>query len=316
MKLTHLCILTLLGLSGKILAQPGWSVVPADYEFTMTVTGVAVIECSESTDENDLIAAFINGEVRGVQSLSTAIGDRQYAYLIIYENEFEGNTITFKIYDASEDQVYDAQQSITFSENAIMGGEDHPFIFNDQYNLVETFLTNDSISEFATAGNEIGILHTVTERQDTVTLEYEFIDGPLGADNSFFQITGSSLILREDINPAVKSAYQLHISSTTPDGCSREDVFILSVTGQTTTATNNYVEKAELLVFPNPAFGNIRLVNADLVDRVMIYSLDGRQLYASQTTGPSIDISFLSAGMYIIVCRIEGEYRTTRLMVN
>src|SRR5687768_14203985 len=89
-----------------ISAQPDWAINPSDYEYTMTVAGVAIIECMESADENDIVAAFINGEVRGVQALNTEIAGRIFAYMIIYDNDFTGNEISFKIYDASTDTIY------------------------------------------------------------------------------------------------------------------------------------------------------------------------------------------------------------------
>src|SRR4030095_10292693 len=104
-----------------LFAQPDWTVIPTDFEFTMTATGVMVIHCVESTDENDIVGEFINDEVRGVQALHTEIVGRKFAYMIIYDNDFNGNEITFKLYDASMDTIFEAQQSLIFSENTIMG---------------------------------------------------------------------------------------------------------------------------------------------------------------------------------------------------
>jgi hypothetical protein len=94
----------------------------------MTVVSVAVIDCVESTDSNDVVAAFINGEVRGVQKVNVEVGSRWYAYMIIYDNDFNGNTITFQVYDASADSVYNALDSLVFEENDNVGDFDDPYV--------------------------------------------------------------------------------------------------------------------------------------------------------------------------------------------
>lgn len=103
-------------------AQPNWTVNPADFQYTMTVTGVALFGCEESLDENDMVAAFINNEVRGVQLFDTEFQGKQYAFLIVYDNGLNGNEITFKLYDQSKDQVLDVLHTTLFAENGNVGG--------------------------------------------------------------------------------------------------------------------------------------------------------------------------------------------------
>lgn len=303
-----------------ISAQPDWTVIPSDFEFTMTATGVAVIHCVESTDENDIVAAFINGEVRGVQALNTDIDGRKFAYMIIYDNDFTGNEITFKIYDASLDTIFDAQQSLLFSENAIIGSSDDPLIFNTDYNLTGTFLTQDSIDENAIAGNIVAEIQTVNENQDTFSLFYDFIDDSSGPDNHYFSISDSLLVLAEDVNADVKTSYQIHIKGSTIDGCNRNDIFILHVTGQGVTALNEPNQsnhKDDILIYPNPANTSIHFATEKNIERVCIYSADGIPLhqFSNLSKSNNIDISFLNPGIYLVEYVVDGLKSISKLIV-
>ncbi len=309
----------LIGLQ-NIAAQPDWSLTPNDFEFTMTVTGVAVTQCVESTDENDIVGAFINGEVRGVQALDTDINGRQFAYMIIYNNDFNGNEVTFKIYDASLDTIYEAQQTVTYQENGIIGNEDAPFIFNTALNLTNTFLTQDSIDENALAGSVVADIQSVNEIQDTFTLIYEFVNDNLGPDNQYFIISDSTLILTEDVNANEKTSYQIHVSGNTPDGCSRDDVFTLHVTGQGTTSVNDPHKKPidDILIYPNPATSIIQFATEKNIERVCIYSVEGKPLHTIwdlfQTN--SLDVSFLKPGLYMVGCYVNGVMSMRKLIVQ
>jgi hypothetical protein len=304
-----------------ISAQPDWVVIPNDYEFTMTVTGVVVIDCAESADGNDIVGAFINGEVRGIQTLNTDINGRKFAYMLIYDNDFTGNEITFKIYDASLDTILEAQQSYIFSENSIVGNSDDPFIFNTGYNLTSTFLTQDSIDESALAGNVVAEIQTTNEIQDTFSLLYDFIDDSFGPDNHYFTISGSLLMLAEDVNADEKNSYQIHLSGSTIDGCHRDDIFNLPVTGQGVTALNEVnpsSHKEDILIYPNPANTTIHFATEKNIQSVHIYSAEGMPLHDFRNLSPNniVDISFLRPGLYFAECDVNGMKSTSKLIVQ
>ncbi len=304
-----------------ISAQPDWSVIPSDFEFTMTVTGVVMVHCVESTDENDIVGAFVNGEIRGVQVLNTDIGGRKFAYMIIYDNDFNSNEISFKIYDASLDTIYDAQQSLPFLENGIIGNEDDPFIFNTNYNLTSTFLTQDSIDENAVAGSVVAEIQTVNEIPDTFSIFYDFVDDSFGPDNQYFTISDSLLVLAEDVDPDVKTSYQIHVSGSTIDGCSRNDIFMLHITGQGITSvkdptTSHY--KADILIYPNPANTSIQFATEKKIESVCIYSAEGILLHKFHNLSKSnnIDISFLRPGLYLVGYHVAGNKSIQKLIVQ
>ncbi len=202
----------LLCLGSEAIAQPNWSVNPPEYQYTMTMTGVGLFSCEETIDENDLVAAFVNGECRGVQSFGTDINGRKFAYLIVYDNLASGNEVTFKLYDASEDMVEETVFSAVFEENSSFGNSETPYEFNTAYNLVDLFITNDTIYENAQQGDLVTEVFAINEIGDTLSLGIGFENDMLGLDNDYFTASNNTLILDVDVDYPEKDSYQIHLN--------------------------------------------------------------------------------------------------------
>ena len=91
---------------------PNWDDDPGAYEFTATIAGGIVLSDGNSVaEEGDMFAAFdADDNVRGVAvQLNPPFGP--YAGEIVYEMQLrsnaEGDVLSFKYYDASEDMVLD-----------------------------------------------------------------------------------------------------------------------------------------------------------------------------------------------------------------
>lgn len=107
---------------------PNWSVDPANYQYSMTVTAVLKIDYRESTDTADQVAAFINNEVRGVaRPVYEPVANRYLAYLMVYANEPE-DSIHFQLYDASQQLVKDVASAIAFVNNSQRGTPTRPYV--------------------------------------------------------------------------------------------------------------------------------------------------------------------------------------------
>ena len=90
-------------------AQPSWDVEPGDFTYSMTITGKITTDGYFSTDEDDMIAAFIDGECRGVSNVEyVSAVDAYYIFLMIYSNDPAG-TVTFKIYDDDAGEEFTAK---------------------------------------------------------------------------------------------------------------------------------------------------------------------------------------------------------------
>jgi len=86
---------------------PEWSVDPSQYSFSMNFTLQLDIEGSVSSDRLDRVGAFIDGQLRGFASVQYSRSiDKYVAFLTVYSNVPTGETVTFKIWDASACLLY------------------------------------------------------------------------------------------------------------------------------------------------------------------------------------------------------------------
>lgn len=110
----------------------GWKVEPSAYEHAMRMMAVVNVFGFEFRDEESMVAAFINGECRGVTKLVYVPHLNRYlAPLFVYSNEV-GEEVTFKIWDGIIDTLYDASQRISFNPQALPGRMRTPFVVSPQ----------------------------------------------------------------------------------------------------------------------------------------------------------------------------------------
>ncbi len=123
---------------------PDWTVNPHDYETSMNIIGMVKNNGMPLTDPDDILAAFIGDECRGLAHLEyNATFDSYYATMDIYGNSSEdtgkdtGKEVTFRAYDASTGTIY---PEVTWTESSpcqfipmtLLGSYDEPKMFNIQ----------------------------------------------------------------------------------------------------------------------------------------------------------------------------------------
>jgi gliding motility-associated-like protein len=156
-------------------SDPGWSVNPADYKGNMTITGVININGTESADTNDIVAAFSEGVCRGVGSpVYVTETDRWMVFLMVFGNE-SFDTLSFRLYDATGDQIYDCEKTIVFEMNSIVGDPLSPYIWSyptlssDAYfiefsfpgQIRETIITDSLIQVIMPSGTDLMTLAAI-----------------------------------------------------------------------------------------------------------------------------------------------------------
>ncbi|QKG79124.1 gliding motility-associated C-terminal domain-containing protein [Tenuifilum thalassicum] len=182
MKKITLYLLISLCLASIVRAQdPGWSVNPADYSYTMTITGVFNYNGYEVTNASDKIAAFIDGECRGVSGFELSESNNRYMfYLVVYSNE-ENKNVTFKYYNSTNNTTYDAERSVTFSINGIVGNLQAPLVLSyptlSSESKILTFSIENQVGE--TSINDYEISLQVPRETDLSRLYPEFTTSPL-----------------------------------------------------------------------------------------------------------------------------------------
>lgn len=128
LKTITLALLAFCG-ANKIYSQPNWSVNPSGYTNSMVVAGAININKVESADTNDVVAAFVNGECRGVaKPFYQQSANRYIAYLIIYSNATSG-TVNYRLYDASSGDTLNVGTTHNFTVNGLVGNAARPYVW-------------------------------------------------------------------------------------------------------------------------------------------------------------------------------------------
>jgi len=132
--------LALLLIALKVNAQDSnWSVNAADYQYNMAFTTFLSVNGTTLSSSEDKVAAFVNGEVRGVANVVYVSAYNKYvAYLSVYANT-NGETISFKMYDSDTDAIVASAETYNFSIDATVGG-----VFQS-YSIANPALTKDAV---------------------------------------------------------------------------------------------------------------------------------------------------------------------------
>ncbi len=121
-------VLLLALMSVSVFSQsnnPGWTMNPPDFSNDMEV--IAQVDLNGIVQETGILAAFINGECRGVKQIPLD-GPNGYVYLLrVYTNGTDGEAVSFKFYDVVEDKVYQIEQGTTFAADVFRGNAISPF---------------------------------------------------------------------------------------------------------------------------------------------------------------------------------------------
>lgn len=123
-------------LSLKVSKQrPDWSVDPSMFEGSMSMLSQLKIEDVYTDDEEDLVAAFVNGKCVGVASpVYYPRYDAFYVSMDIYGNADDTRkNVVFKAWDASTGVIYPvlvSSESIVYEANSLKGTMGEPIMLN------------------------------------------------------------------------------------------------------------------------------------------------------------------------------------------
>ena len=125
-----LLLLTLLasGAAAQSAGPPVWTPPPpGTYPESMAITGVVQVSGRELRSRDDRLAAFVDGEVRGVAG-STLVGSRRVFFLSVAGDGTEG-VLTFRAYNALEDRVVEVQPEVRFDPLHPLGSVAAPVVW-------------------------------------------------------------------------------------------------------------------------------------------------------------------------------------------
>lgn len=216
--LVYITIIFAIGIPSIYAQAPStWTINPSDFNNSMVVTAVLNLESVESRNPDDVVAAFIGNEVRGVASPITYLSsrDRYVVNLVVYSNQ-SNVQITFKLYNKTLNKVTNAvNQPITFITDSRLGTLNSPFIIKDNSIPTAINLSSSSIDENKAPNTLIGAI-TVIDEDLTDTHVLSFFDGSGYEDNGFFEIRNGQLFAKPSFNYEIKKEYTIRIKAEDP----------------------------------------------------------------------------------------------------
>lgn len=186
-------------LAFKVNAQsPDWSVDAAQFSNSMNVIGFIKVSGVESTDVNDKVGAFIDGELRGVASPSYVQEvDRYVVFMTVFSNGATGQ-VSFKVYDASADETFDATATVAFEPGGFVGGLDESFTWSDidlkTEALMQSFRISSQLGDAQINGFDISINATIRTANELAsqTASWTVSEGASVKFNDITQQSGQS----------------------------------------------------------------------------------------------------------------------------
>ena len=210
-------------------SPPNLSINPQDYRYTLSMAAVLVENCTELQNPNNMLIAYVNGQLRGYVNSSTTVGNRYMAFLTVYSNQPSGDTITFQIYKADTDQLLAVKTTLVFQDDGVFGNPSAPIEINTNNRP-----TNLQLSTVVIPENQGGPpnLSTISAQDIDLgnTLSYALVAGTNSADNASFKVVGNQLQFNGTVSTlSTQDTFRIRLSATDNFGCSVEKEFALLV---------------------------------------------------------------------------------------
>lgn len=184
---------------GKSFGQdPNWSVNPNDYQYNMSFTAFLNVNGNTLSASNDKVAAFINDEVRGVANVVFVPNSNKYVvYLSVFANT-NGETISFKIYDSTNDNVVNVITSEIFKIDGDIGTVFQSFsianpTLNNQADLSSFEFVGITEKSVSITGNKVDILVPQNTNISNLVANFMLSNGANLFLNRVKQTSGSSV---------------------------------------------------------------------------------------------------------------------------
>ena len=113
-----------------------WQVNPADYQYNGSVTALITISGGIQINENDILAAFVGNDCRGISTGQYfPITDETVFMIMVFSNETSGEELSFRFYDSSMDMYYGFDEGVEFQVNMTVGSAIDPYSMDNSYLL-------------------------------------------------------------------------------------------------------------------------------------------------------------------------------------
>ena len=111
---------------------------PSDFSYSMNMVVNLDIEGDLSTDKEDIVGAYVDGELRGIAKIRHNPAFNNYvAFLTVYSNEATGENVTFQIWDASACRLFArAIEEFPFVADDLIGSALNPQTLHTNGNIL------------------------------------------------------------------------------------------------------------------------------------------------------------------------------------
>ena len=101
------------------------------YQSSMAVTAVVEIDGAELRKDATVVGAFVGDECRGIAELRPVAAFNRYeAFLLVHSNEVSGETVVFKVFDATDEKVLEITETLAFEVDASYGSVVEPVVLS------------------------------------------------------------------------------------------------------------------------------------------------------------------------------------------
>ncbi|HEX7879219.1 MAG TPA: T9SS type A sorting domain-containing protein, partial [Candidatus Eisenbacteria bacterium] len=133
---------------------PGWTVDPHLFQYNMTVTGTLETDGAAAPAEGDMVAAFVDDELRGTAMLQEFPGDgRRMFFLMIHGNTPSGEAVRLELYNEATDRIYKVDGTVAFEADRVVGNPALPWIGRVTEQAVEPPVGGNVPQAFSLAQN-------------------------------------------------------------------------------------------------------------------------------------------------------------------
>lgn len=303
-------ILVLMILSSTINAQP-WNVNPADFQFNMNATGQVSIDGNIIDEEGAYLGAFVNDECRGVSPTTSVDGNYKLFQMTIYSNNSEGDSLVFKLMDASDQELTIANEML-FVDNAIYGNIDAPFLWMDLEQYASADFLSFELDSQVTSATINAANKTISIMVSRLTDKSSLIPVFTLAPEAIAYINQVEQVSEQTANDYTNV---LHYTVKGVDGI--ESDWTAEVKFDDSGISK--IEKSNFNIYPNPASSYIIIKSKNLqMENIKIIDITGKLMLSSSLRGMKqspistdyftnarndeirTDISSLNKGIYFV----------------
>lgn len=194
----HIAILLFIISNTAFGQSPDWSVNENKFQYTMSFEGFLNVDGKTLTSSNDKVAAFVNGECRGIASPIYVQTEKKYVvYLTVFSNT-DNEIVNFKIYDAANNAIKNVEKTKVFENNKHYGDLFQSYSFASPALKSETEIIDFSLKDLKAAktiqGSQITLYAGKGTNVTTLNALFELSPGAklfIGTSN---KISGSNSI--------------------------------------------------------------------------------------------------------------------------